>query len=133
LSPVKSLGLEILIGSHAIQGLAQLVAIAQRLAIAAGVEKPLQGLRHEEEIIHGPVTFVTNHAKSEPSKVGRDWPVMSANRKLGVVGDKIALPLIDRVACVIEEPRTNHRDVRQPRRSSGAYKSTVVRLQKARR
>ena len=54
LSPVKSLGLEILIGSDAMQGVAQLLAIAQRLAIAAGVEKPLQSLRHEGEIIHGP-------------------------------------------------------------------------------
>jgi hypothetical protein len=49
-----------------------------------------------------------------------------------VVGDKIALALIDRVAFVIEQPRTNHRDVRQPRRSSDAYKSIAIRLQDAR-
>lgn len=58
LSPVKALRLEILISGYAIHGVAQLFAIAQRLAIAAAVEKPLQSLRHEGEIIHGPFMSV---------------------------------------------------------------------------
>jgi hypothetical protein len=37
-----------------------------------------------------------------------------ANRKLVVVGDKIALALVGRVAGMIEEFRTNHRNVGQP-------------------
>jgi hypothetical protein len=45
----------------------------------------------------------------------------SANRKLVVVGDKIALALVGRVAGMIEEFRTNHRDVGQPYRSSDAH------------
>ena len=40
---------------------------------------------------------------------------MSANRKLVVFGDKIALALFGRVAGVIEEFRTNHRIVGQPK------------------
>jgi hypothetical protein len=40
----------------------------------------------------------------------------SANRKLVVVGDKIALALVGRVAGMIEEFRTNHRNVGQPHR-----------------
>jgi hypothetical protein len=45
----------------------------------------------------------------------------SANRKLVVVGDKIALALVGRVAGMIEEFRTNHRNVGQPHRSSDAH------------
>jgi hypothetical protein len=51
LSPVKSLGLEILIRGYAIHSFAQLFAIAQRLVIAAGVEKALQSLRHEGAVM----------------------------------------------------------------------------------
>ncbi len=45
----------------------------------------------------------------------------SANRKLVVVGDKIALALVGRVEGMIEEFRTNHRNVGQPHRSSDAH------------
>jgi hypothetical protein len=45
----------------------------------------------------------------------------SANRKPVVVGDKIALALDGRVAGIIEEFRTNHRNVGQPHRSSDAH------------
>jgi hypothetical protein len=37
----------------------------------------------------------------------------------------ISIALIDRVAGVIEELRTNHSDVRQPCRSSDAHSRTV--------
>jgi hypothetical protein len=33
---------------------------------------------------------LSNHAKSEPSRVGRDWPVMSTNRKLSSVDGGIS-------------------------------------------
>jgi hypothetical protein len=48
-------------------------------------------------------------------------PGLSANRQLVVVGDKIALALVGRVAGMIEEFRTNHRNVGQPHRSSDAH------------
>src|SRR6266567_8350162 len=65
------------------------------------------------------LVVATNNARLCPrSTPVRGW---SANRNLGVVSDKIALALIDRVAGVLADLRPNHLDVRQPCRSSDSH------------
>ena len=105
LSPVKSLGLEILIRGYAIHGFAQLFAIAQRLAIAAGVEKPLQRLRHEGEIIHGPFVSVPvqpfNIIASSVAVLRRRSPTSARAhraRVLGIPGQNLLQPNVQRPA-----------------------------------
>ena len=72
----------------------------------------------QEVPFHGTLLLI-----QEPSKISAAVAPESSmvNRKLVVVGDKIALALVGRVAGMIEEFRTNHRNVGQPHRSSEAH------------
>ena len=105
LSPVKSLGLKILIRGYAIHSFAQLFAIAQRFAVAVGVEKPLQSLRHEGEIIHGPFVSVPVQpfqiVTSSGAVFRRRRPTSARAHRdgaLGIPGQNLLQPNIQRPA-----------------------------------